>query len=68
MITRIMRQVPQEQINKLPLPAGMERLPIELQARARSLVYDYSIPQTIRARRVRDFVEGLPQEVRPQLR
>jgi len=68
LITRIMRQVPAEQINRLPLPAGMDQLPMELQQRLRSLVYDYSVPQSIRARRVRDFVQSLPTELRPQLR
>lgn len=67
LITRIMRQVPDEQINQLPLPSGMEQLPAELQQRLRSLVYDYSVPQAIRAQRVRDFVGMLPAEVRPQL-
>lgn len=68
LITRIMRQVPAEQINQLPLPTGMDQLPVELQQRLRSLVYDYSIEQPIRARRVREFVESLPLEMRPQLR
>ena len=59
LITQIMRQVPQDQLDRLPLPAELERLPAELQARARSLVYDYSIPQPIRAQRVRDFIQQL---------
>jgi len=68
MITRIMRQVPQEQINQLPLPNGFDQLPMELQTRARSLVYDYSVPQQIRAQKVREFVGSLPEQLRPQLR
>lgn len=68
LITRIMRQVPQDQIERLPLPAGMDQLPVELQKRARSLVYDYSIPQPLRAQRVRQFVQSLPEEIRPLLR
>jgi len=68
MITRIMRQVPQEQINQLPLPAGMEQLPAEYRARVRALVYDYSVPQTLRAQRIREFVQMLPEDMRPQLR
>jgi hypothetical protein len=67
LITRIMRQVPQEQINQLPLPAGMESLPVELRIKARSLVYDYTVPQPIRAQKVREFVQGLSAEIRPQL-
>jgi len=68
LITRIMRQVPQEQINQLPLPSGMDQLPVELQKRARSLVYDYSVPQSIRAQRVKEFVQALPAGIRPMLR
>jgi hypothetical protein len=68
LITRIMRQVPTEQINQLPLPSGMNQLPVELQQRLRSLVYDYSVEQPIRAQRVREFVESLPLELRPHLR
>jgi hypothetical protein len=68
MITQIMRQVPAEQLEQLPLPAGMERLPVEVQKRLHSLVYDYSVPQAVRAQRVRDFVQMLPEEIRPQLR
>jgi len=67
LITHIMRQVPAEQINRLPLPSGMDQLPVELQQRLRDLVYDYSIDQPIRAQRVRKFVESLPIEMRPQL-
>lgn len=59
LITKIMRQVPQDQINQLPLPAEMQQLPMELKARARSLVYDYSVPQMIRARRVKEFMEQI---------
>jgi len=68
LITRIMRQVPAEQINRLPLPSGMDQLPSELQQRLRSLVYDYSVEQPVRAQRVREFVESLPIEMRPQLK
>jgi len=68
LITRIMRQVPAEQINQLPLPSGMDQLPIEYQKRLRSLVYDYSVEQPIRAQRVRGFVQNLPLEMRPELR
>jgi len=68
LITRIMRQVPAEQINQLPMPSGMDQLPAELQQRLRSLVYDYSVEQPIRAQRVREFVQSLPMEMRPQLR
>jgi len=68
LITRIMRQVPQDQINQLPLPVGMQELPAELRAKARALVFDYTVPQTIRALRVREFVQALPAELRPQLR
>jgi hypothetical protein len=59
MITKIMRQVPQDQIDRLPLPAEMEQFPAELKTRARSLVYDYSVPQKIRARRVAEFMEQI---------
>jgi hypothetical protein len=68
MITRIMRQVPQEQIQQLPLPSGMDQLPMGLQARARALVYDYSAPQPIRAQRVKEFIQSLPEQIRVQLR
>lgn len=68
LITRIMRQVPAEQINQLPLPSGMDQLPIEYQQRLRSLVYDYSVEQPIRSQRVREFVQNLPLEMRPDLR
>jgi hypothetical protein len=68
LITRIMRQVPAEQINRLPLPAGMDELSVELQQRLRALVYDYSVEQPVRAQRVRDFVQSLPAEMRPPLR
>jgi hypothetical protein len=68
LITRIMRQVPAEQINQLPLPSGMDQLPIELQQRLRALVYDYSVEQPIRAQRVREFVQRLPAEMQPMLR
>lgn len=68
LITRIMRQVPADQLARLPLPAGFERLPAELQQRVRSLIYDYSVPQQMRAQRVKEFVATLPEEVRPALR
>jgi len=67
-ITRIMRQVPAEQINRLPLPSGMDQLPMELQQRLRALVYDYSVAQPVRAQRVREFVQSLPIEMRPPLK
>lgn len=67
-ITLIMRQVPQQQIELLPLPRGMDQLPVEIQKRLRSLVYDYSVEQSVRAQRVREFVEQLPAELRPALR
>jgi hypothetical protein len=59
LITQIMRQVPQEQLDRLPLPADLENLPAELKTRARSLVFDYSIPQQIRAQRVHAFIQQL---------
>lgn len=68
MITQVMRQVPAQQIEQLPLPAGMDRLPAELQRRLRSLVYDYTVPQQTRVKRVHDFVQMLPVEMRPPLR
>jgi len=68
MITQVMRQVPADQIERLPLPSGMDRLPAELQKRLRALVYDYSVAQAVRAQRVRDFVQTLPEELRPALR
>lgn len=67
-ISSIMRQVPQDQIDHLPLPKGMDQLPAELQKRLRSLVYDYSVPQPVRAQKVREFVNQLPIELRPPLR
>ena len=67
-ITLIMRQVPQQFIDLLPLPRGMNNLPAELQARLRTLVYDYSVEQPERAQRVQEFVQSLPAELRPQLR
>jgi len=67
-ITRIMHQVPAEQIKQLPLPSGMDQLPVELQQRLRSLVYDYSVEQPIRAQKVREFVQRLPVEMQPMLR
>jgi len=67
-ITRIMRQVPADQLARLPLPAGFERLPLEVQQRVRSLIYDYSVPQHLRTQRVQQFVATLPEEVRPALR
>ncbi|KAI6206094.1 hypothetical protein M3Y94_00867300 [Aphelenchoides besseyi] len=67
LITRIMRGVPEAIIEKLPLPAGMGELPEELQRRLRSLVYDYSVEQKVRAKRVREFVARIPQEIRPPL-
>jgi len=67
-ITLIMRQVPQQMLDFLPLPRGMNELPAELQKRLRALVYDYSVEQPIRAQRVREFVAQLPAEVRPALR
>jgi hypothetical protein len=67
-ITQIMRQVPQQQIDMLPLPRGMDNLPMEIQKRLRSLIYDYTVEQPERAQRVRDFVAKLPAELRPALR
>jgi len=67
-ITQIMRQVPQQQIDLLPLPRGMSDLPAEIQKRLRTLVYDYSVEQPERARRVQEFVQSLPAELRPALR
>lgn len=67
-ITLIMRQVPPQFIEMLPLPRGMNDLPAELQKRLRTLVYDYSVEQPERARRVKEFVEKLPAELRPALR
>jgi len=68
LITRVMHQVPQDQLDRLPLPAGMDQLPAELQARLRALVYNYSVPQPVRAQRVKEFIQSLPEEIRPQLR
>lgn len=67
-ITLIMKQVPQDQINRLPMPRGFDTLPVESQQRARSLIYDYSLPQPARALKVRRFVEELPPQIRSQLR
>jgi hypothetical protein len=67
-ITLIMRQVPQQMIEMLPMPKGMSELPMELQKRLRALVYDYSVEQPVRAQRVKEFVSQLPDELRPALR
>jgi hypothetical protein len=67
-ITQIMRQVPQQQIDLLPLPRGMNELPAEIQKRLRTLVFDYTVEQPERAARVNQFVKQLPVEIRPALR
>jgi hypothetical protein len=68
LITRVMRQVPASEIEKLPLPLEFRELPEELQRRVRTLVFDYSVEQKTRAERVRQFVASLPEELRPVLR
>jgi hypothetical protein len=67
-ITLIMRQVPQQQIDLLPLPRGMNTLPVAETQKLRSLVYDYSVDQAERSRRVHEYVKSLPAELRPALR
>jgi len=64
LITSTMRLVPQDQIDRLPLPAEMTQLPVELQKRVHSLVYDYSIPQQLRAQRVKEFMQMLQEQQR----
>ena len=49
------------------MPAGMQQLPLEVQRRLHTLIYDYSVQQPERAQRVHAFVAALPSELRPPL-
>jgi hypothetical protein len=63
-IDQIMSNVPQEQLDKLPLPPGFDRLSPENQQRVRQLMHDFKLDWDSRHERVREFIKTLPREER----
>lgn len=68
MIDQIMQRVPREQLSKLPLPPGFDRLPADAQQRVRAIFTDFTQPWDRRHQLVHEFVKELPREQRRLLR
>lgn len=67
-IDHILSLVPQEQLERLPLPPHFERLSPETIQRVRKIMQDFSLDWDARHQKVDEFVRSLPREERRLLR
>jgi hypothetical protein len=63
-----MANVPQEQLDKLPLPPGFDRLPAESLQRLRTLMHNFKLDWDERHQQVKEFIMQLPREERRLMR
>lgn len=67
-IDKIMVNVPQEQLDNLPLPPGFNRLSIENQQRVRQIMHNFQNGWDARHEQVKEFLKQLPREERRVMR
>ncbi|KAI6190515.1 hypothetical protein M3Y97_00126400 [Aphelenchoides bicaudatus] len=66
-VDKIMANVPQEQLDRLPLPPGFDRLSFENQQRVRQLMHDFKLDWETRHENVKKFIDNLPRSERKML-
>jgi len=67
-IDQIMSQVPNEILEKLPLPQPMGKLPDTIQKNIRKIIYTFQTKWDERLRQLRQYVRTLPKSYRRMLR
>jgi hypothetical protein len=67
-IDKIMSMVPQDQLDRLPLPPNFDRLDAENVQRIRQLMHNFQLDWDARHQSVKDFIAQLPMEQRRLLR
>ncbi|KAI6236554.1 hypothetical protein M3Y95_00170000 [Aphelenchoides besseyi] len=67
-LDKILRLVPQDQLDRLPLPPGFDQLPAETLQRMKQIMHDFSLKWDDRFQKVAEFVRSLPREERRLLR
>ncbi|KAI6206095.1 Beta-lactamase domain containing protein [Aphelenchoides besseyi] len=65
---RIMQQVPDDQLKRLPLPFLFDKLPVETQQRLRGIIHNFRMPWDKRRELMHEFIHSLPVEERRVLR
>ncbi|KAI1724035.1 hypothetical protein Ddc_05235 [Ditylenchus destructor] len=63
-IDTIMRSLPQEVLDKLPLPPGFDQLPPETVEKARAIFADKTLDYEAKNKKIIAFVKSLPEEQR----
>ncbi|KHJ95622.1 hypothetical protein OESDEN_04427 [Oesophagostomum dentatum] len=66
-IDRIMTTLPDELIERLPQPPGMENIPQSTREQLRQIHHDRTLNWRQRGDKVRAVLEALPPHLRPQL-
>lgn len=67
-VDRIMSMVPQDQLDRLPLPPNFDRLDSENVQRVRQIMHNFKLDWDTRHQNVKDFISQLPVEQRRLLR
>jgi len=67
-IDEVMRSLPQDTMDKLPLPPGFDQLPEDKVKEAKAIFSDRTLDYQAKDRKVADFVMSLPPNVRRSLR
>uniref|UniRef100_A0A914C405 Uncharacterized protein n=1 Tax=Acrobeloides nanus TaxID=290746 RepID=A0A914C405_9BILA len=67
-IDEIMKEVPKETLEKLPLPPGFDKLPEDTQKQARAILFNMSISFKERMKALKKFTKSLPKEQRKMVR
>ncbi|KAI6183776.1 hypothetical protein M3Y97_00525100 [Aphelenchoides bicaudatus] len=67
-IDKVMALVPQQTINRLPLPESFTRLPVEIQRNLRKLLYNFNMEWDARFLQLRQYIRTLPKAYRRILR
>ena len=67
-IDQVMSKVSKDVLAKLPLPPNFDKLPQEVQAKAREILHNFSVGFDERHKNLFEFIETLPEEQRELLR
>jgi len=67
-IERIMSEVPEEMLARLPLPPPMTQLPEDIQRNLQKLLYNFKLGSSERFRQLRHYIRTLPKSYRQILR
>uniref|UniRef100_A0A914Y891 Uncharacterized protein n=1 Tax=Panagrolaimus superbus TaxID=310955 RepID=A0A914Y891_9BILA len=63
-IDQVMKGVPKETLQNIPLPPFLENLPTDVQGKAREILSNFSDTFDVRHQKLHEFIETLPEELR----